>query len=91
MFRERGEARTTDTSGGADTSGQVIRLALLRPDRISRWFTIVEAQFEVARITSDKEKYNAVILSLGWQQLDLIDDVLDNPPPTGLYENLKVS
>jgi hypothetical protein len=89
MFRERGEARTTDTSGGADTTSQVIRLPLLRPDRISRWFMIVEAEFEAARITSDKEKYNAVILSLGWQQLDLIDDVLDNPPPTGLYENLK--
>jgi hypothetical protein len=89
MFRERGEARTTDISGGADTSVQVILLPLLRPDRISRWFTIVEAQFEATRITSDKEKYNAVILSLGWQQLDLIDNVIGNPPPTRLYENLK--
>jgi hypothetical protein len=49
----------------------------------------MEAQFEAAHITSDKENYNAVILSLGWQQLDLIDDVLNNPPPTRLYENLK--
>jgi hypothetical protein len=49
----------------------------------------VEAQFEAARITRDKEKYNAVISNLGWQQLDLVNDVIDNPPPTGLYENLK--
>jgi hypothetical protein len=38
---------------------------------------------------SDLAKYIAAIANLGWELLDLVDDVLDNPPPTCLYENLK--
>jgi hypothetical protein len=56
MSRERGEARVTDISGEVDTSGRLIRLPLSRFDRIDRWFTIVEAQFESARTVKDKEK-----------------------------------
>jgi hypothetical protein len=89
MSRERGEARATDISVGADTSGQIIRLPLPRSDRIDRWFTIVEAKFESARIVKDEETYKAIISNLGWRTLDLIDDIIENPPPIGLYEDLR--
>jgi phage terminase large subunit-like protein len=76
MSRERSEAHPTDISGGVDSNGQFIRLPLTRPERIGRWFLILEAQFKIARIVSDKAKYNAVITNLGEQQLDLVDDIV---------------
>jgi tRNA A37 N6-isopentenylltransferase MiaA len=38
---------------------------------------------------SDKAKYNAAIANFGEQQLNLVDDIISDLAPTGLYETLK--
>lgn len=57
----------------------------------SLWFNIIEAQFEVANIVTDKTKYN-YILSILYQNLaKVVDDILSNPPATDRYGTLKES
>jgi hypothetical protein len=89
MSRERSNARATETASEVQHSVQLIRLPLERPDRVSRWFALLELQFELARVHSDAAKYSAVVTNLGDQQLEVIDDILKNPPPTEWYENVK--
>ena len=50
---------------------------------------MLQAQFEVARITSDKSKFTAHVTNFGDQYLDQIEDIVLDPPATGRYEKLK--
>jgi hypothetical protein len=89
MSHDNGEARATNTTDRANMVDQIIRLALVRPQRIATWFVMLEAQFEAAHITNDRAKYSAVIANLGEQYLDQIEDILFDPPATRRYELLK--
>jgi hypothetical protein len=68
MSRENSNARATETASEVQPSVQLIRLPLERPDRVGRWFTLLELQFELARVHSAVAKYNAVVTNLGDQQ-----------------------
>lgn len=53
------------------------------------WFMQVEAQFRNNGIKNDQTKYDIVISSLDPTYLDVIADVMRNPPDSGKYEKLK--
>lgn len=53
------------------------------------WFYQVEAQFELARISSDSTKYNHVLSAVDTDILAQVADFIRNPPATGKYEGIK--
>lgn len=53
------------------------------------WFYQVETQFSLAKISSDRTKYDYIIASLPADILSVIFDVVKNPPDSNLYTNLK--
>lgn len=53
------------------------------------WFTYAEMQFSTKGITSDKTKYECIVLSLPQEVLITIIDFIRNPPTTDLYIKLK--
>lgn len=53
------------------------------------WFTQVEAQFNVSRITSDRSKYDQIVAQLPLEVINNIYDIIINPPERDLYNNLK--
>ncbi|KAJ8939265.1 hypothetical protein NQ318_015223 [Aromia moschata] len=53
------------------------------------WFTQVEAQFNVAKLTNDRKRYDQVLAELPLEVIDNIYDVLSNPPADNLYTHLK--
>lgn len=53
------------------------------------WFHQAEAQFSISKVRADRLKYDHVIASLPLEVVLIISDVIENPPETNLYSNLK--
>lgn len=53
------------------------------------WFHQAEAQFSIAKIRSDRTKYDYVVAILPLEVISNIFDVIQNPPNNNLYNNLK--
>lgn len=53
------------------------------------WFTQIEAQFTLNKISADKTKYNYVISSLPLDVVTNIYDIILKPPQTNLYQSIK--
>lgn len=53
------------------------------------WFAQIEAQFELARITTDSTKYYTVVGNLETSVIAELEDIISNPPATNRYEKLK--
>lgn len=66
-----------------------LRVPSFWPEEVDLWFKLPEVQFDTARITSDQEKYQAVIANLDRAHARLIRDVFDASPATGRYEHVK--
>jgi hypothetical protein len=86
MSRERDEAHATEITGSIS---ELIRVSSPQLGNIVRWFCILESQFYLAHIKSDLSKYCTVIVILEDRHLDMIEDVISNPPTTGFYDYLK--
>ena len=54
------------------------------------WFVQAEAQFTLARITSDISRFNYVLTSLPEDVIESIIDYIQCPPVNNLYEGVKV-
>lgn len=54
-----------------------------------RYFTVAEMKFELHRITSDNSKFRHIATNLDPDLLDIVGNIIDNPPATGRYEALK--
>lgn len=66
-----------------------LRLPQFWPNSVNTWFIQVEAQFSISRITNDQSKYNYLISALPLEVAESVTDILENPPETDLYSNLK--
>lgn len=55
----------------------------------TRYFTMAEMKFELYRIRSDESKYRIIATHLDGDTLDIVGDIIDNPPVNGKYEALK--
>lgn len=49
----------------------------------------MEAQFRNARITAENTKYDHIVASLDPQYLQLVSDIIRNPPTENPYTELK--
>lgn len=49
----------------------------------------LESEFSTYRIRSDEQKYYAVLRHLDEATADIVADILENPPESEKYENLK--
>lgn len=58
-------------------------------NRPELWFLQVESQFRVKAITSSNTKYDYLVASLSSEAMEMVADVLLNPPATNKYETLK--
>ena len=50
------------------------------PERSKLWFTQVEANFAISRVTEEQTKYNYVVAALPPEIAVLVEDVLEKPP-----------
>lgn len=46
----------------------------------ARFFQVCEMTFAIHNITSDVSKFRYLMTSLDFETIDLIDDIIDNPP-----------
>ena len=53
------------------------------------WFAQLDAQFDTARVTSDRTKYNTIVGSIDSAILQHVSDIVLNPPVTDKYEMIK--
>jgi hypothetical protein len=89
MSRDRGK---TSAPEAAAPSRELFRLPPSRSGwNIDRWFLALEAQFQLTQVKSDVSKFYAVVANLGERQMELVEDIIIDPPKTGLYECLKAA
>ncbi|XP_068987097.1 uncharacterized protein [Bombus flavifrons] len=89
MINNAYSGRTTIGGDNVDTINAFLRVPPFWPDDVDLWFTMLEVQFEAARITGDQEKYQAAVAHLDKSHVRLIRDVLNAPPAIGRYEYVK--
>lgn len=53
------------------------------------WFIQLEAQFTMARISTDSTKYYQVLTVLDQDVLKIVEDIVEEPPASDKYETLK--
>ncbi|XP_076686131.1 uncharacterized protein LOC143378313 [Andrena cerasifolii] len=53
------------------------------------WFRQLESQFVLSGITQDSTKYHYVSANLENKYADVVIDIINNPPATGMYDKLK--
>lgn len=83
------ESNDEGQSTPTDINALIVKLPTFWSNNPSIWFIQAEAQFALGKLTKDLSKYNYVVGTLPESIADSISDVLENPPATGLYANLK--
>lgn len=53
------------------------------------WFMQIEAQFELAGITTDSTKFNHVLASVESDILNTVSDIITQPPSADKYATIK--
>lgn len=59
------------------------------PGKPSVWFKQLEGQFKLAGIKVDETKFYYATSQLEPPYVDIIDDIIENPPETDMYETFK--
>lgn len=89
---------TRGQQGGGEHSGEPpndvteihsIKLPVFWPARPKLWFIQAEVRFHKQRITSDLVKYYDIIDALDARSLEQVADIVEAPPATDKYLNLK--
>ncbi|QQP51427.1 Uncharacterized protein FKW44_012789 [Caligus rogercresseyi] len=70
-------------------SAVALKLPTFWPSKPALWFSQIEAQFMLKRITQDVTKHVHLITSLSDDVTTRVSDILISPPETGRYEALK--
>ncbi|GFQ69870.1 uncharacterized protein TNCT_64451 [Trichonephila clavata] len=58
-------------------------------DKPAVWFAQAESQFVLAHITLDAMKFHYIVANLESRYAAEVDDIIPNPPTTGMYKKLK--
>lgn len=72
-----------------DINALIVKLPTFWSSNPRTWFVQAEAQFALGKVTSDAGKYNYVVATLPQEVAEIVADVLENPPATDRYKNLK--
>lgn len=59
------------------------------PEKPAIWFSQIEGQFCISRITDDQTKFHYVLSNLDRQYASEVEDIIISPPATGKYDKLK--
>ena len=59
------------------------------PQAPNTWFTAAELKFEVAHITSERERFAHAVGAMGFSVLRAVLDLVENPPAEEPYTMLK--
>lgn len=90
---DQGNAHTGDGAPLQSSDANLATVNLLLPPFWPKnprvWFTQVEAQFHLRRITTQLSRFYHVVASLPPNVADEIDDVLTEPPREDAYDHLK--
>lgn len=99
---ENGEAGSTSTStNNTETPNPItnntiestiiatIKIPSFWTNRPELWFLHVETQFRMKNITTSSTKYDYTVSALQPETMEIVADILLNPPATNKYENLK--
>lgn len=71
------------------TMNQLFHVPLIMPLEIRQWFALLERRFEALSITDDVIKSAVLLETIEPEYLQRIENILTNPPATGLYNKLK--
>lgn len=77
------------TSPAPETFRVGVKIPPFWPEKPTIWFSQIEGQFAMGRITDDNTKYYYVLSHLDRQYAVEVEDVITSPPSTGKYEKLK--
>ncbi|GFS42983.1 uncharacterized protein TNIN_267251 [Trichonephila inaurata madagascariensis] len=58
-------------------------------DKPAVWFAQAESEFALSHITSDAMKFHYIVANLDSRYAAEVDDMITNPPTTGMCEKLK--
>ncbi|KAM7298918.1 hypothetical protein ISCGN_019485 [Ixodes scapularis] len=84
------DRNTGSSSNGDGTfSATQLRLPAFWAKNPWAWFSQVEAQFHLRRITTQESRYYHVVSALPPEVADELDDVLALPPPENAYDHIK--
>lgn len=84
------DRNTGSSSNGDGTfSATQLRLPAFWAKNPRAWFSQVEAQFHLRRITTQESRYYHVVSALPPEVADELDDVLALPPPENAYDHIK--
>lgn len=75
--------------GGTKQISAHLKIPPFWANRPTLWFIQVETQFRINTIKSNNSKYDYIIATLPPETMELISDVLTNPPEHDKYETLK--
>lgn len=78
-----------NNSSKSEVNAVSVKLAPFWSNSPITWFIHVEAQFSLARISSDASKYHHVIAALPQSAIDSVLDFIEKPPESDLYIGLK--
>lgn len=84
-----GATFTNPTPPATDVNALLVKLPIFWSSNPSTWFIQAEAQFSLGKITADISKYNYVVATLPQDIAESVSDILEKPPRTDLYDNLK--
>lgn len=83
----------TDEGGAHSYEPEILKVSVKIPkfwkEKPELWFTQVESQFYVGRISSDLRKYHTVVATIESDILNQVSDILLNPPSENMYATLK--
>lgn len=66
-----------------------VKLSTFWTNKPRLWFAQLECEFTSYRIRADDVKYAAIVRHLDGQTMQIVADVLEQPPDNGKYETLK--
>ncbi|KAJ8984046.1 hypothetical protein NQ317_000008 [Molorchus minor] len=53
------------------------------------WFSQVEVQFALRKVTQDETKFHYIVAHLDPHVAEEVDDIIDSPPLQGMYIKIK--
>lgn len=59
------------------------------PNEPALWFSQLDSQFLISGIVNDNTKYNIVVANLDFNQVQLVRDIIAQPPITNQYATIK--
>lgn len=78
-----------DANPGREVHRVSVRVPPFWPDEPALWFSQLEQQFILSRVTTDDTKFSYLVSNLDLPYAREVKDVITNPPQTGKYDKLK--